>query len=233
MNSMGDLKVVFIDGLPGTGKSSLSRGLSNRLRDDGVDAHFVSEYDVSHPLHWFEYVNGHEFLPPDLASISLSTHIQNSTDRWEQFFRGLDRNSKLQIIEGYPLLNTGGVFYWGDAKGRDLESYLAGIRKWLERSCAKIIYLETIDVRLAAERKLEFLGKRDELDEFIQRMNGIPYLRNRALSGEGAIHKLWADINGLFIDFYKDMPRKKCLAIVRDDLTKASLQRKSLSFLGY
>jgi hypothetical protein len=233
MTSSGDLKVVFIDGLPGTGKTFLSHWLSNRLRDHGVDVHIISEYDASHPLHWFEYLNDDEILPPDFTSIPLSSHIQNSIACWEQFILGLDRNSELQLIDGYPLLNSVGVFCWGELKVKERDSYLSSIRGYLECNFIKTIYLETVDVRLALERKLEHLKKENELEGFMRRMSSMPYAKHRVPFGVDAILELWTDINDIFVEFYKDMPLDNCLTLRRDEHPQGEIQLKSEDFLGY
>jgi hypothetical protein len=164
---------------------------------------FISEYDLDHPLHWFRYHNGTEFIPPDFDSIPLAKHIDNSLAKWAQFQGDVQGGSDTLIIEGYPVLNSAGVFLWGDASRNECQAYLTQVRDLLEPAQPIIIYLRTSDVKAALQRKIELLKQKGLLPSFWESMNGQPYLHKRSLSGELGVFELWKSVQQALERFYQ------------------------------
>jgi adenylate kinase family enzyme len=62
---MFDTKLIILDGLPGSGKSTTAQWLELQLQRNGFDAQWYWEGDVPHPQWWYENWTGAEYAPPD------------------------------------------------------------------------------------------------------------------------------------------------------------------------
>jgi hypothetical protein len=212
---MADPKVIFVDGLPGSGKTTLAHWLKQYFENRGPSVQFIAEYDLHHPLHWFVYHDGVDFLPPDIDHISPSTYMQDSLTKWGEFIFEQASSSDLMIIDGYPVLNSAGVFLWDDASHSDCQTYLVQVAELIEPLQPVLIYLRSSDLDAALARKLEFLQRDGHLEEFMTSMKSQPYLRRRGLSGEAGVRALWESVDWA-LEFFYQQDLRNHLILERD-----------------
>ena len=77
----GNTKLVVIDGLPGSGKTPTAQWLELQLRRNQVDARWLHEADIPHPLWWYKQWDGTNYLPPDFEHIPMAAFVEASIDR--------------------------------------------------------------------------------------------------------------------------------------------------------
>lgn len=224
-------RVLFVDGLPGTGKTSLSQWLEQRIRSDDLSVRFISEYDKAHPLHWFQYYDGGTYIPPEFTFIPLEDHMQNSIEKWTRFSNSVNEIDELLIIDGYPFLNSVGVFLWGDADEHFIGDYINQMHEILARIKPLVIYLHTDNLISALNRKLNLL-QRDELyDQFLVTMNNLPFLQNRGISGTEGVLVLWKKLNQMLNQYYL-AAQDWYLVIDRDNKDEAAVRLLTEIFIG-
>jgi hypothetical protein len=58
---MLDTKLIVLDGLSGSGKSTFCQWLELQLRRNGRSARWLHEGDIDHPLHWWDFWDGRNY----------------------------------------------------------------------------------------------------------------------------------------------------------------------------
>ena len=228
---MLDTGVIFVDGLPGTGKTTLSGWLSQRLAAEGIETRMLPERAIPHPLRWFKHYDGREYLPPDFENISLATHVGSSVEKWVGFSDSIGSSKEVLIIDGYPFLNTVGIFVWGDADEELIRDYMEQVHGCMEETEASTIFLDAQDVVSALDRKLGFLQRDNLVEEFLLNMNRLPFLRNRGLSGPEGTLVMWEKINQSMTRYYLG-PLYHGLVIDRDAHDATAVQLRAETYLG-
>jgi len=61
-------RLIVLDGLPGSGKSTTGQWLTSQLQEHGLNTRWLPEADVSHPLWWYEHWNGTDYQLPDFEN---------------------------------------------------------------------------------------------------------------------------------------------------------------------
>jgi hypothetical protein len=221
---------IFVDGLPGTGKTSLARWLEDVLQAQGQPARCISESDLQHPLHWFTYHDGDDFIPPNFNSITIPVHIENSLKKWKQFSLAAQSSETTFIIDGYPVLNSAGIFLWGDASRQQCQGYLEDLQGLMAGLRAALIYLRTTDLESALARKLGWLEREGMTGFFMDSMESQPFLQRRGLKGRLGVYALWESVQWALQSFYAAQGRS-CRLIDRDNLQEDQVRSEALAFL--
>lgn len=128
-------KARFVDGLPEIGRTTPSRWLNQRLGAEGVETRLLSEYTTPHPLRWFRFHGGVEYLPPDFETALLATHMGNSIRKWLDFSSSIQDHGEVLTIDGYPFLNTVGILLWGDADEKLITDYMDEVHGIIDSTC--------------------------------------------------------------------------------------------------
>lgn len=223
-------RIIFVDGLPGSGKTTLAQKLAARPTRSGLKTRFIPEYSLQHPLHWFDYHDGAKYIPPDFDSVPLAAHMANSLAQWETFLDQMQGGSEVLVLDGYPVLNSAGVFLWGDASRQDCQAYMDQVRELLKPVRPVLIYLRSTDLEKALARKLEFLQVEEQLESLIVAMDSQPFLRHRGLSGKPGLLQLWQSVQWALEYFYRQ-EWEHGLALERDLLDETGLQIRAEAFI--
>jgi hypothetical protein len=110
---MLNTKLILVDGLPGSGKSTTAQWLELQLRRNGFAAHWIHEANVPHPL-WFGGIDGSRFTLPDFERTTPGALIQSGLDKWRRFTDTVRASDTIYVVESYPFLNAMGILLWGD-----------------------------------------------------------------------------------------------------------------------
>jgi hypothetical protein len=200
--------LIVFDGLPGSGKSTNAHWLTHHLQKQGVNAVFVPESEIPHPLWWYEVWDGREFRTPDFDHVPIETFIQNSIKKWKDFATGIVHTNQLYIVESFFFQNTVGMFLMGGAKPARVKEYAHEIQKITSRLNPHLIYFRQDDLAAALDRICAIRGKEFE-DELTHNMEGFPYLRERHLKGLDGIATLWQAIQSITDALYEEYPVQK------------------------
>lgn len=92
-------QLIFVDGVPGSGKTTTAFWLAEVLRQRGIETQAWWEGDEGHPLHSFwTWDDGYS----DLAEIEVPFDANVFTDRVVDRLAKLVSSEGTKVIEGYP-----------------------------------------------------------------------------------------------------------------------------------
>ncbi len=89
-------KLIFVDGIVGTGKSRLAQRLWLHLRKTGVDAEWFAEPQSGHPLHDLG----------DLSACSASTALETVLRAWRSFVAERRTTARITLLDATLLQTT-------------------------------------------------------------------------------------------------------------------------------
>ena len=91
------MKIIFVEGMPGCGKSTLSDNLSAMLQEKGCKSCSYQELDKNHPISLFgEMKNGAHSIQ----------YLEKYLNRWEIFVKSNSRKNDIHIFDAAPLQNS-------------------------------------------------------------------------------------------------------------------------------
>jgi hypothetical protein len=188
---MRPTRLIFIEGLPGSGKSTTGRNLTAWLVRAGVAAHYFPEVEHDHPLNV-----GGELHPAGMtlgaalfARYNVGTYMAESLQRWQRFVALASGDQATSVVESYPYQNAVRVLLQMDASPDRIEQYVAEVEEIVQPLAPVLIYLDRTDSQQAIQATSQERGEA-WTSYAIQLITDCPYARRRGLVGESGVMAL-------------------------------------------
>jgi hypothetical protein len=152
-------KVIFVDGLPGSGKSTTAEYIAGVLKQRGLPCRLLRERETGHPLNVGGdlHPSGSTTGAQMFAAYSVSRFIEESLDRWSTFVAGAMSSRHVNVLDSYPFQNRVRVLLQMDADATTLAAYQGCVQEKVAGLDPVLIYLDPGDVartiRAIAERR--------------------------------------------------------------------------------
>ncbi len=130
--------IIFIDGPPGSGKSSVASALDGAL----PSARLYLEMDPNHPLHPAKVGDvGADFSNLEFESIELL--IESLLQKWETFLNGLGAfQDEIVILESYPFQSHLRVLWQLGATKAELANFQSRLKATFGSVDSLLVFLE-------------------------------------------------------------------------------------------
>lgn len=189
---MRTTKLILIDGLPGSGKTTTALALAAWMRQQGGAAQCVLEtaaeghdhpLNVGGPLHPAGHMIGADLF----RHYTVEAYMAESLRRWRAFVDRAACTDAVQIVESYPYQNAVRILLQMDASTAALQAYVAALERIVQPMQAVLVYFEHADAAhalqtIAAERGPDWTAYA------IAVVTTCPYARRRGLHGfDGAL----------------------------------------------
>lgn len=138
---MINTKLILLEGLPCTGKSSLGKNLYTFF-SNYQNILFYDELDIKNPIMLFP------FYDYDFNDISIISYLKKHIiKQWQKFIDLIENDNKIYIIDGRYIHNTLLPMYSFCASDIEIFKLFACITNIISRVNTKLIYLDynTID----------------------------------------------------------------------------------------
>jgi hypothetical protein len=196
MNAPSIPKLIVVDGLSGSGKTTTCRWLEQLLHQHHMTTRGIYEADVPHPLHWWDYWDGTQHHGPDFDRVSPADYITSSIEKWTQFIDHVRRSDEIVIVE-CPLYSLAvWMFLQGDTAPEQIAAYIDRVEAIIRPITPLLIYLHQDQIAAHTSR---VWNQRDPAvkQELIGNMERTPYLRHRNLHGFDGVIALWQETQAL------------------------------------
>lgn len=198
---MHDTRLIFIEGLPGLGKTTTASWLAARLRAGHLAANLYLESQPEHPinvggeLHPAGDVTGERFF----QKYRPAAFIQESLQRWQAFVGTALRTDAINVLDSYPFQNSVRILLQMDASFEAMRGYAAQVEALVMPLRPVLIYFSHRDEAHAEQHFGEIGARRGQawLDYVAQLVSQCPYAVARCLEGPDA---LWS-----FVRDYKQL----------------------------
>jgi thymidylate kinase len=225
---MLDTRLIIVEGVMGSGKSTLSKAIVRHLRHQHYPSKYVRESFRDHPIsvtrtltHWQKIWIEH----------TPETFIAQSLRHWQAFIAGALPTKKVYVFDGQ--------FFHGDMTGLfiantprlQIVEYIAHLVEIIRPLRPVFIYLYQTDVAWGLERTAGVRGKR-----FLRRQAAwkvdSPYCAERGYTGIPGLIQLYRDYRSLTDDLYTRLPMPK-LALENSAGAWALDEQRVLAFLDF
>jgi len=214
---MLDTKLVLVEGLPGSGKTTTARWLVGALAERGARAQLLREDEPDHPLKVGGPLHpGGATTGADLfARYTVGGYADESLARWAFFVGGAEDAGTVRVVEAFPWQNAARVLFQMDAPMDRILRYAAAVEDVLAPLRPVLVYLERRDA-VATFRSTAAGRGAAWTDPTVAIITDSPMARRHGLRGFGGALR-WIAMYKEFLDAVRAASRLP--TVVLDDGT--------------
>ncbi len=180
---MRDTRIILVEGMPGTGKSTVSQFINLQLCANGQPSYWCHEERAAHPVRLFYERERHR---------SWSDYSEEAASRWQSYAQEMQARNQIAVLDASILQNhVRSMLLFGCGWKtildlvRRIENLLASLRPcW--------IYLKPKDIERNFRDVVDVRGQR-LLDLWIQNQEQFPYARNAHVTGFPGFIAFWEE----------------------------------------
>lgn len=140
-------RLIFVEGLPGSGKSTTAGYVASELQRLDIAHRLLREREPRHPLNV-----GGEIHPTGSTSgaqmfetYSITSFIEESVSRWNVFVAEALLAARVNVLDSYPFQNSVRILYQMDVDPSTLASYQSQVYDKVAKLGPILIYLDPGD----------------------------------------------------------------------------------------
>ena len=180
-------KLILIDGLPGSGKTTTASWLASRLRSAGMTVNLFLENHAPHPLnvggslHPSAYTMGDQFF----QRYTPESYIDEGLRRRSDFVDAAARSEAIGIFDSYPFQSDIRVLMQLDATTEQIHDYAEQVETIIAPLRAVLIYFNHRDLAHAFENVPALSAQRGKewMEYVVKVITQCPYATARKLEG--------------------------------------------------
>ena len=186
---MRDTKLIFVEGLPGSGKTTTASWLASRLPSERLMVNLFLEHQLEHPLnvggnlHPSGYTTGEAFF----LRYTSASFVQESLQRWQAFVRAALQAEAISVLDSYPFQNTVRVLLQLNATPECMREYAGQVEALVMPLQPVLIYFNHRDLIQAFHNLSNISAQRGKAwtDYVVELITHCPYAMARHLEGFG------------------------------------------------
>ena len=164
-----DSRIIFVDGLMGTGKSTTAEFISTVLRETGSSARFIPEGERPHPT--------------KVGKVrSVGEYVDSGIRKWSRFVADVQDAAEVFVLDGQLFHFNVDEMLFLDATPSEILDYVMAIDSLTEPLAPSLVYYYAENWREELERVFSARG-----DGWLARQTAwktaTPYCQHRGLSG--------------------------------------------------
>jgi len=198
---MRDTKLIFVEGLPGLGKTTTASWLTARLRAEGATVNLLLEAQPGHPIN----VGGDLFPAGDTAGEAFfqrytpASFIEESLEKWAAFVRAATEADALTVLDSYPFQNSVRVLLQLDATLDQMQGYMGRIEALTRPLQPVLVYLSHQDAAHVVRQFSDISVQRGALwtEYVVTLITRCLYARSRQYAGFSGVLAFLSDYKAL------------------------------------
>lgn len=223
-------KLILVEGLPGSGKSTTAHTVARLLADRGVPVRWWYEEEVNHPVYAFRDRTTLQQVVDDLADGEYRRVLATALAQWRRFAVLMQGTDSVVLIDGCLL----GYLTWSlfplAVPEAEIREYVAEVERIIAPATPCLIYFYQQDVGASLARLCARRGG-DTEQRLIQQSTQSPYGRQRGLQGFAGMVAYWAAYRQLTDAAFAGLALPK-LAIETTAGDWPTYRQQVLTFLG-
>ena len=187
-------RLVFVDGLPGSGKSMTAAYVARELEQRGIRCRLFREHEPDHLLNvgGDRHPSGRTTGARMFAAYTIGSFVEESLARWHAFVDDVMNSEHVAVLDSYPFQNSIRVLLQMDADPATLGAYQSNVEAAAAALDPVLIYLDPGDAERALREIAEQRGSA-WTQYAIAVITECPYGSSRGLRGmDGAVAILQA-----------------------------------------
>lgn len=183
--------LILIEGLSGSGKSTMAHYLSRQLTLHNIEHTWWYEEDKWHPLYPFHDMSSLQKVLDTLATENYRLIIDAAIELWKRFADSVQASNSLVILDGCLFGYLTWTMFPFDIPIAEIQAYLARVEKILRPLNPYLIYLYQNDLAFAIRRKVQ----RREIEEepLVRQAVESAYGKRQNLQGFDGMISYWTE----------------------------------------
>jgi hypothetical protein len=226
---MRDTRLIFVEGIPGSGKSTAAQFLTHQMERQGIPAVWWYEETRSHPLFVFHNLPSLNETVDKLFSGRHGEVVDAALARWRKFAEQRAHRHEVTVFDSCLF----GYMTWGlfpaDVAPAEITAYVTEVERIIAPLGPLVVYLYQDDVGAALRKVVQRRGGDTEAG-FIRRTSDSPYGKRQGLEGFDGAVRYWTDFRALADRLFDRCPFAK-LAIENSAGDWPAYEARMLEFL--
>ena len=211
-------RLVLVEGLPGSGKTSVAKHLSRALRSRGIAAVGIRELDPDHPV-----------VPRSVMRLAGGDdYAKRCLERWEAFVDAAPEG--VAIIEGCALQSTVRFLFANGASGDEICAYWERFEKLIAPLSPRFVYLYQDDPAGFMESRTLVRRGSEWTEKVAGYAVGTARGRERGWEGAGGMVAFWMEYRAICDALYERSSTCK-LAVENSEQFWSSLHTRILDWV--
>jgi hypothetical protein len=217
-NPMRNTKLIFVEGLPGSGKTTTASWLAARLQSERLMVNLFLEHQPEHPLnvggtfHPSGDTTGEAFF----QRYTPASFVQESLQRWHAFVRAALQAEAISVLDSYPFQNTVRVLLQLNAAPDHMREYAGQVEALVMPLQPVLVYFHHRDFTHALHHLSDISAQRGKAwtDYVVELVTHCPYAMARHLEGFSGALAVLRDYKQLTDSLLR---QSRCPRIVLED----------------
>jgi thymidylate kinase len=188
---MRTTRLILLEGIPGSGKSTLGQFLARQLSVQGIPHRWWYEEEKAHPLYGFQDPASLQQLLDDLAGGEYHRVIAAALDKWRDVAATIASHDTTVVLESCLLGYLTWTLFPFDVPIAEIQVYLGEVEQLLQSLSPRLIYLYQADLAQALRIICERRGAQTR-ERLIRNATQSPYGRRMGLQGFEGLVMYWA-----------------------------------------
>lgn len=228
--AMRDTRLIMVEGIPGSGKSTTAQFLVHALADGGFPVRWWYEEELGHPVYLFRDLPGLTQVREDLHGGRYRAVIAAALRQWRRFAAQVGAGEEIVVADGCLF----GYLAWSlfplDVSPAEIVAYIAEVEATIAPLNPVLITFRQEDIARSLARVCARRGGNTEA-RFVSNATESRYGQRHNLRGFAGLVSFWSDYRQL-IDTACATSPFPILTIETDAAEWPSYQRRCLDFLG-
>jgi thymidylate kinase len=225
-----DTKLILVEGLPGSGKSTTSQYISECLTQSGVKNKWWYEEESGHPVYLFNSEESMQQVISNLNNGNYEMVIKKAIEQWRVFSVSLQNTDKVIVVDSTFFGYLSWTLFPKNAPTETIEKYLLEVEDILSPCRPMLIYFHQNDIYSALKKICERRGG-NTAEQFIRNACQSPYGKERSLTGFDGMVSFWQDYR-TFTDKIFAKIRIRKLSIENSECKWNEYLQRIINFLG-
>jgi len=194
---MLNTKLILVDGITGSGKSTTAHFIARQLEKNGIKAKWLHEIEKDHPLLELEKEN-------DESDFDFNQRIlRDYPKKWIDFVNKIKYDNYIYIIESYLFQNLLSTLVANDLDKQIIKSFAQQIISIANDLNPAIIHFYQKNVEQAIKENWQRRG--DGWKKGFSDMENYLYCKNRNYEGKIAIFKFFQELTNLSVELFSQL----------------------------
>ena len=202
MKQNPNYRIVIIDGINGSGKTTSVISLQKMLSDHGIDSELFLANDIQHILEPQDY----DEIPP----------ISDFIERWKAFAELSKSDQRVYLVDGYFYNNMSTTYFAFNEDIENIKTHLLQIDQIFKDVSVLLVYFWQSKI----EDHFEWMAKERGNGWLERNMNIIlnePYCKKSALFGYSSYIEFWKGAKALALDTLSSLANIETIDYCTDD----------------
>lgn len=222
-------KLILVDGIPGSGKSTTAHFIYRQIEKNGIKVKWVYEEENKHPLLLADkkFEKGKDEPENDYSKRIMKAYYA----MWKKFIKIVEKEDSIYIIESFLFQD---ILYFphfaNDLDKKDIKKYSHKILNAARHLDPVIVHLYQKDAKSSMRRNWQRRGDEWKVGIVKSDVESL-YCKNRNLLGDEGSLQIWQDFTDFTVELFKEYKFNKIqIENLKQDWT--IYRKRLLEFFG-